>query len=36
MGEARKKYPVVMRMRGLWPENIGGFEKHRRDMGKSW
>lgn len=29
MGEARKKYPVVMRMRGLWPENIGGFEKHR-------
>lgn len=29
MGEARKEYPVVMRMQGLWPENIGGFEKHR-------
>ena len=34
MGEARKEYPVVMRMQGLWPENIGGFEKHRlRDGG---
>lgn len=29
MGEARKEYPVVMRMQGLWPENIGGVEKHR-------
>ena len=29
MGGARKAYPVVMRVQGLWPENIGGFEKHR-------
>ena len=33
MGEARKEYPVVMRMQGLWPENIGGFEKHRQREG---
>lgn len=33
MGEARKEYPVVMRMQGLWPENIGGFEKHRMRAG---
>lgn len=33
MCEARKEYPVVMRMQGLWPENIGGFEKHRLHKG---
>lgn len=33
MGEARKEYPVVMRMQGLWPENIGGFERHRLRKG---
>lgn len=33
MGEARKEYPVVMRMQGLWPENIGGFERHRQRKG---
>lgn len=32
MDEARG-YPVVMRMQGLWPENIGGFEKHRQREG---
>lgn len=24
-----KAYPVVMRMRGMWPKDIGGFEVHR-------
>lgn len=33
MGEAHKEHPVVMRMQGLWPENIGGFEKHREREG---
>lgn len=32
MGESRE-YPVVMRMQGLWPQNIGGFEKHRKREG---
>jgi hypothetical protein len=30
MEEVQQEYPVVMRMQGLWPENIGGFEKHRK------
>ena len=30
MEELQQEYPVVMRMQGLWPENIGGFEKHRK------
>lgn len=33
MDEARSEYPVVMRMQGLWPENLGGFEKHRLRTG---
>lgn len=33
MGEVHKEYPVVMRMQGLWPQNIGGFEKHRLRAG---
>lgn len=32
MGESRE-YPVVMRMQGLWPQNIGGFGKHRKREG---
>ena len=31
--EAQKEHPVVMRMQGLWPENIRGFEKHRKRDG---
>lgn len=33
MEEAQQEHPVVMRMQGLWPENIGGFEKHRKREG---
>lgn len=33
MEEAQKEHPVVMRMQGLWPENIRGFEKHRMRQG---
>lgn len=33
MDEAQKEHPVVMRMQGLWPENIRGFEKHRKREG---
>jgi hypothetical protein len=29
MSEVGQEYPVVMRMAGMWPENIGGYEKHR-------
>ena len=29
MSEIGQEYPVVMRMAGMWPENIGGYEKHR-------
>ncbi|QPH53971.1 hypothetical protein [Pontivivens ytuae] len=27
------EYPIVMRMAGLWPENIGGYERHRMRQG---
>ena len=30
MEAVQHEYPVVMRMQGLWPENIGGIEKHRK------
>ncbi len=30
MSEIGQEYPVVMRMAGMWPENIGGYEKHRK------
>ncbi|WP_422071955.1 plasmid recombination protein [Tranquillimonas rosea] len=33
MEEAQEEHPVVMRMQGLWPENIRGFEKHRKRDG---
>lgn len=33
MEEAQKEHPVVMRMQGLWPENIRGYEKHRKREG---
>jgi len=28
-----KAYPVVMRMRGMWPKDLGGFETHRTRKG---
>lgn len=33
MGETKNEYAVVMRMQGLRPENIKGFEKHRKREG---
>ncbi|PYE83940.1 plasmid recombination protein [Pseudoroseicyclus aestuarii] len=33
MEEAQKEHPVVMRMQGLWPETIKGYEKHRKREG---
>ncbi|MFT6650085.1 plasmid recombination protein [Pseudophaeobacter arcticus] len=33
MSEVGQEYPVVMRMAGMWPGNIGGYEKHRARAG---
>lgn len=33
MEEAQQEQPVVMRMQGLWPENLQGYEKHRKREG---
>ena len=33
MSEQGQEYPVVMRMAGMWPQNIGGFEGHRTREG---
>lgn len=29
----RKEYPIILRMQGLRPDNMGGFEKHRPRQG---
>ncbi len=33
MSEVGRDYPVVMRMAGLWPKDIGGYEGHRTRKG---
>lgn len=33
MGQQEQLCPVVMRMQGLWPRDIVGFERHRRRLG---
>lgn len=33
MSDQERDYAVVMRMEGMWPENIGGYEGHRTRKG---
>ena len=33
MNDLQASFPVAMRMVPLWPENIRGFEKHRKREG---
>ncbi|MEC7795576.1 MAG: plasmid recombination protein [Pseudomonadota bacterium] len=33
MTTSQTTYPIVLRMQGVWPQNIGGYEKHRLRLG---